>query len=396
VDGLDILVVADPRFSGGTSAALAADVHAFSALGLRVGLLWVASGFLDGTPERPNRAVMGLADLPGVEIVRTGGTVRAELAFLHHPLAFFHGVRAEAGERVRIDAARAVIVAHHPPFRGDGSLEYDPLITALRVRTAFGCRPWWAPISGVVRAQLRSFSPLLVMTTEDWSNVFDPAAWRPGRAAFAMRGAGDAGGEDGPVVGRHGRPDPLKWPAEAGAATAPLAPGPGWRTRVMGCPETELRAMGADLSGWEVLPFGVLPARDFLDGIDVFSFFYHPRWVEAFGRTVAEAILMERPCVLDPRLKPTFGDLADCCRPEEAPACLGRLRDDPAAARALASERRDRAVRRFGAEGVALRLAALRTDRGTRSRLGPKAASAPVALRKLAGLTRRRLAAGRA
>jgi hypothetical protein len=53
-------------------------------------------------------------------------------------------------------------------------------------------------------------------------------------------------------------------------------------------------------------------------------------------------------------------------------------------------------VRRFGAEGVALRLAALRTDRGTRSRLGPKAASAPVALRKLAGLTRRRLAAGRA
>ena len=161
----------------------------------------------------------------------------------------------------------------------------------------------------------------------------------------------------------------------------------------MGCPVDALTRMGVDTSDWEVLDFNALPVRDFLEELDAFSFFYHPRWVEAFGRTVAEAILMERPCVLDPRLEPTFGDLGDYCRPAEAPARLNRLRDDPAGTRARVAARRERAIHRFGVEIVGRRLDALARDRGTRSRSGPKAASVPVALRKLAGLSRRRLAA---
>ena len=316
---LDILVVADPRFSGGTAAALVSDVRAFSALGLRVGLLTVNSRFFGGAADRPNAEVLALPDLPGVVLVE--GSASADTAFLHHPLAFFHGIR----ERVAVTARRAVLVAHHPPFRGDGSLEYSPLATNRRVRATFGCWPWWAPVSGVVRAQLRSFSPLLTMTSEDWVNTFDAAGWRAARPVFETPRA---------TVGRHGRADLLKWPDTAADVVPPLAPGPGWTTRVMGCPLDALTRMGVDTGSWEVLDFNALPVRDFLEGLDAFSFFYHPRWVEAFGRTVAEAILMERPCVLDPRLEPTFGDLGDYCRPAEAPALLNRLRDDPAGTRA--------------------------------------------------------------
>ena len=49
-----------------------------------------------------------------------------------------------APERVRIDADRTVLVAHHVPFRGDGSLEYDPLQTIRQIRRDFGVKPLWA------------------------------------------------------------------------------------------------------------------------------------------------------------------------------------------------------------------------------------------------------------
>ena len=375
----DILVVTDPRFSGGTSAALISDVEAFSALGLHVGLLPIRSHFFTGAGDRENPAVLTLPDLPGVD--RVTGAAKADLAFLHHPLAFFHGVK----ERIWIEARRALVVAHHPPFRGDGSLEYSPIATGRRIREAFGISPWWAPVSGVVRAQLRSFSPFLTLTSEDWVNGFDTSAWAAARPVFADGSA---------IVGRHGRADLLKWPATRADIIASLAPGPSWRTRVMGCPEDLLHGLGVDTHAWEILAFNDMPVRAFLDGLDVFAFFYHPRWVEAFGRTVAEAILMERPAILDPRLEPTFGDLGQYCRPAEAPVLMDRLRADPKAARAEAAARRMKALSRFGTDGTGRRLEALARDRGTRSRSGPKAASAPVALRKLIGLTRRRLAAG--
>ena len=222
-------MVADPRFSGGTAAALVSDVRAFSALGLRVELLTIDSRFFGGAADRPNAEVLALPDLPGVVLVE--GSASADTAFLHHPLAFFHGIR----ERVAVTARRAVLVAHHPPFPGDGSLEYSPLATNRRVRATFGCWPWWAPVSGVVRAQLRSFSPLLTMTSEDWVNTFDAAGWRAARPVFETPRA---------TVGRHGRTDVLKWPDTAADVVPPLAPGPGWTTRVMGCPWTRSR-------GWE-------------------------------------------------------------------------------------------------------------------------------------------------
>lgn len=159
----------------------------------------------------------------------------------------------------------------------------------------------------------------------------------------------------------------------------------------MGCPIDAVQSLGADTGRWEILDFNAMPVADFLESLDVFAYFYHPRWVEAFGRTVAEAILMERPCILDPRLRSNFGDLAEYCRPDDAPALLARLREGARDTRASAAARRRRALDLFGIDSIGRRLESLRTDRGTRSRSGPKSASIPVALRKLAGLTRRRM-----
>ena len=374
---VDILVVTDPRFSGGTAASLVSDVEVFVRLGARVGLLCIESGFFKAAPDRPNTRILALLDLPGV--VRVDGPVSAGIAFLHHPLAFFHGVR----NPVEIQSSHAVLVTHHPPFRGDGSLEYDPLKTTRRIRRDFGCAVLWAPVSGLIRAQLRSFSPFLRMTRDDWVNTFDGDAWQPRHPVFS-------GGRA--VVGRHGRSDILKWPERPDDVLAPLSPGPGWRTRVMGCPPELQEKLGSGAQNWELVPFNGESVPDFLESLDAFVYFHHARWVEAFGRTVAEAILMERPCILDPHLAPTFGELGYFCQPQEAPDLLRRLREDPAGTRSRASAARREAIRQYDTAKIESRLERLYADPGTRSRLGPKTASVPVALRKLAGLARRRVA----
>ena len=374
---LDILMVADPRFAGGTSAALIADVEAFLALGARIGLMFVHSDYLSETDDQPNQAVLDLLERTGVEPVPPGGVTRAGTAFLHHPLVFFHGTR----ERARIIADQAVLVAHHTPFRGDGSLEYDPLLTTFRIWRAFGIHALWAPISGLCRHQLESFAPLISLTSEDWINIFDPANWVPKRRIFE---------EPGLVIGRHGRVDFLKWPETAASIAASLPAGPGRRIRIMGCPVDHLRHLGVDMTNWEIVPFGAEPVARFVDSLDVFVYFHHPRLVESFGRTVAEAALMGRVCVLDPVFEQTFGEIAFYCSKDDVSGLLDRLCASPVEARAQGARARRLALARYGRSSVKERWHRLQADRGTRERAGGAAEPPLRTLRRVAGLYRRR------
>lgn len=376
----DVLVVADGRFSGGSTAALATDVATLAGLGLKIGLLFVRSAYLQDSRDPMNPAALALCDLDGVARLQPGTAARAPLAFLHHPLVFFHGIE----ERAQLSAGRAMIVAHHAPFRSDGSLEYDPVATARRARRSLGlrCTPWFAPVSGVVRRQLASFAPLLRMSLEDWPNVFDPAGFPVQRPLL-----------QGPqiIIGRHGRADALKFPATGSAIDASLPAGADVAVRVLGCPAAALAAKGAHPERWEVLKFGAEPVAAFLNSLDAFVYHYHPNLTEAFGRTAVEAAFCGRICLLDPRLQATFGDMAEYCRPEDTAAVLARIAADPAAARARAARAREIAVEKYGSGSLGPRWERFCTDPGVSAR--DTAAVPPLtALRKLAGLYRRRAA----
>ena len=373
----DIAVIAEPRFSGGSASALIADVHAFRHLGARVGLLPVTSAFFAGAQDQPNEQVLALADHDDVVLLGGRGPIRCEIAFFHHPLTFDFPIE----EACAITADHALLVAHHPPFRGDGSLEYDPLSVVSRVALNFGIRPVFAPVSGAVRRQLRSFAPLLPLSAVDWVNIFDPTDWMPKRPAF-----------DGNTrtLGRHSRPDMLKWPDTRQEIEGALSHGPNWQTSVMGCPEDELQALGVAISDWQILPFNSVPVSDFLEGLDAFVYHYSTRWVEAFGRTIVEALLMERPCILDPRLEPTFGDLAHYAKPGEVRDRLAHISDWPKETRRLAAERRRAVLQIYDAGSVKHRLDRIRTDGTMRSRAGGVEYGPLTTMRKRIGLRRRR------
>ena len=65
----DVLMIAEPRFAGGTSSALVTDVQALSELGVRVGLLFVNSHYLRDGIDLANQQVLDLLRLSNVETV---------------------------------------------------------------------------------------------------------------------------------------------------------------------------------------------------------------------------------------------------------------------------------------------------------------------------------------
>lgn len=374
----DAIVVADVRFSGGSTAALAADVTAMAALGMKVGLIFVRSSYLDDERDPENPKALALSDIEGVTRLSTDVPAEAELVFLHHPLVFFRGIE----ERLQLTADRAVIVTHHAPFRADGSMEWDPIATCRRARQLTGLSTWYAPISGAVRAQLASFAPLVRQTSADWPNIFDPGDWPEVRPILTGSGV---------TIGRHGRSDPLKFPATGVDIDASLPASGSVRVRLLGCPAEALARKGAHPDRWEILPFGAKPVPDFLNSLDIFTYHYHPNLQEAFGRTVVEASLCGRPCLLDPRLRSTFGDMAEYCSPAETAEALARLAGDAPGTRARAASARAEAISRYSAGAIGERLDILRRDQGDARRMTGSASPLRV-LRKLAGLYKRRAA----
>jgi len=372
----DIVLVADPRFSGGTSSAMATDARIFQNMGCRIGLIFVTSGYLNSSGQEANEDVLSLLDLPNIERIDPATTAKAKIAFLHHPMVFSTGIV----ERPKLEAGKLVMVTHHLPFRGDGSLQYDPISTSRQVRRLFGQNPLWAPVSGVCRSQLLSFAPLLKLTSQDWPNVFDHTAWTPTRKTFS---------ESTIRIGRHGRDDLLKWPALCSEIQDSLPSGLSQSVHVMGCPKEDLTALGVDISDWNIVPFDGLPVAEFLDRLDIFIYHFHPNVMESFGRTVAEAMLMEAVCILDPRLEPTFGDLALYCPPKDTQKTINILLSDRTKAAETGARARQAMLRDYGVGSIPSRFSNLMRDGGTNRRTSEAYSGYLNTARKLIGMHRR-------
>lgn len=374
----DAILLVDPRFMGGTATAFASDVQTLSAAGVRLGVQFVRCHGYFQPHETPNPTLLALTELPGVIRFDPARPVSAPIALFHHPLPFFHRVKTP----VRIEAPTSVIVTHQAPFRGDGSLDYDPIAAQRRIRSQFGVTPLWAPISGVSRQQLKSFAPALKLTTEDWPNTFNTEDWRPVREKLT-----------GPnlTVGRHGRPHAEKWGATGADIAASLPAGPQTKIRVMGTEPGFFASMGVETADWDLIPFNGEPAAQFLDSLDVFSYFYSPTWTETFGRTIAEAMLMGARCILPPTLQPTFGPHAIYCRPDEVGMVLDDIRANLKHHREAAAAAREFCIETYATDTVAERLMRFAKDTGTTSRRGTVSAPPLTALRKYAGYHRRRL-----
>ena len=185
-----------------------------------------------------------------------------------------------------------------------------------------GSEGLWVPISERVRAAMAADPRYPAAHSDTWTPLIDLAAWGPPPAW-----RGDT--RPRPVIGRHGRDHPLKWPGDRQALLDAYCAGRDCEVRFLGGAGFARAVAGRWPGNWRVAPFGD-DVRGFLAGLDVFLHFPHEDYIEEFGRAPLEAMAAGVPVILPPEFAPTFGEAALYAAPAgvwDLVAALWRDRD---------------------------------------------------------------------
>ncbi|HEX6760469.1 MAG TPA: glycosyltransferase [Propionibacteriaceae bacterium] len=341
---VDVLMLSDFRFPGGTSHSNAEEIAAQAQGGWSTGLVHMNGPLVSRvTPVNPRireqirhgRARLFLGDRP----------IKTKVVVIRHPAV----LEAAADQLPAIETEHVVLVANASPTDIDGHRHYRPAVVDQIARERFGVAPIWAPIGPLVREAIASEVPA-ALRTEDWVNVIDVDAWHVDRPGWQS---------DRPVIGRHSRSSWQKWPNDPTVIKAVYPVDGSVIVRILGGARPVLDTLGYVPDSWQVISFGGMDPREFLAQLDFFAYYHHPAWVEAFGRNILEAMASGLPAILPPHFRPLFGDAAIYAEPTEVPSVLSQLYADRRAYEDVAA-RADTWVRAgFGYEAHQCRLSEL-------------------------------------
>ena len=223
--------------------------------------------------------------------------------------------------KVRIAAGRIVVQVPFPPQDGDGLSTFDPAETQHTINRFAEGEAIWAPVSNLVREQLRRLHPHLLLSENNAHPIVDSAAYR-----FSA----DLNDRKRFLIGRHSRPEPDKWPATRGQFLKVYPSTAPFDVSLLGIDTASLAAIIGEVpKNCRVLPYDSVPVADFLESIDFFVYYHHKSWIEAFGIATAEAMASGVPCILPPYMEVNFGDAAIYAAPNEARDVVARLHSNP-------------------------------------------------------------------
>ncbi|NED97160.1 glycosyl transferase [Phytoactinopolyspora alkaliphila] len=342
---VDVLDVSDLRFAGGTSHSIAEEVKAQHAAGYSTGLVHV-NGPLVAKVCPINPQITNEVELGHAELLVRRDPIRAGVVVIRHPAVLQDAAR----QLPEIEADHVVIVANAAPHDIDGHEHYQPELVSEVARRQFGPEPLWAPIGPQVRAAIGSRVPQGSLLDSDWVNVIDVDAWAVER---------DGWHDDRPVVGRHSRSSPQKWPSDAETLRAVYPVDGSWIVRILGGAEPAEALLGELPPTWEVHDFGAMSPHEFLSGLDFFVYYHDPKWVEAFGRTILEAVASGIPAVIPPHFESLFGPAAVYAEPRDVRRVVDDLFADRAAYDAHVAQAKQQVRSRFGYEAHITRLTQL-------------------------------------
>jgi len=311
---VEVVILSDFRFAGGTSQANVAEIEALARAGHSIALCQADSSTYSGAPA-VHTGVQRLVEGGKARWLSVGDRVDCRLLVIRHPTVI--GQLHEL--RVRIDADRIVVIANQVPADRDGSVYYNVIECQDVMRRVFGRVGTWYPISSSVRTELAAVSGMAGLAPDDWHEIIDVDAWTADRSYWRS---------DRAVIGRHSRPSPAKWPADAATIRQVYPTDGSALVHVLGGADTALELLGAKPTGWTTYDFGEVEPRDFLAGLDFFVYYHHPDIIEAFGRTILEALASGLPVVVPPHFETTFGEAAIYAEPRDVQSVIARLRSD--------------------------------------------------------------------
>ncbi|WP_129711029.1 glycosyltransferase [Haloactinopolyspora alba] len=295
----DLIIGSDLSLLGGTRRCNLAYIDCARKLGLRIGVFNMpryrsrGSGTID-----PSYRELFQAD--DVDLILPEDHVSAEALLVHHPPVLRY---AFAGYP-NITASKHYLLVNQLPWqmKDHGAFQYETSSVIRRYADAFGDEPTWISISPRVRRHLGDVLPPEAILSEDWYPIVDWADMSP---PIRTRGPASA-----PVVGRHSRDHATKWPEDASTLAKSYLADTGYDVRLVGGAKAAHEVLGYWPKNWTVYPFDSVAVSDFVQEIDIFVHFHHSKYIEEFGRNIAEAMAMGVPCVLPTEYAEIFGDAA--------------------------------------------------------------------------------------
>ena len=293
----DIIMVGDFRFPGGTSVATAHEIRALAEAGLSIGLVQSNADIL--RLQRPMHPMIRACVTRDEAVVIPADEKKAEakLGILHNPMTFTKPPKGLP----KLQFGRSILVAHQTHTDRNGLPYYDTAHIQAACEDIVGDNLSWAPISPVVRQNLKKTAPAIPLTEADWHNTVFPGEWALDRSKPL---------KSIPVLGRHGRADKDKWPASRSGILEVYPDDPELEVRLLGTGDYLKRVMGDYPKNWTAYRFGQMEPQDFVKTIDFFLYYHHPDLVEAFGRTVIEAGASGAVAILPHHFESIFGDAA--------------------------------------------------------------------------------------
>ncbi|MCY1126103.1 hypothetical protein OU426_04485 [Frigidibacter sp. RF13] len=313
-----IAYLIEPRFPGGTSSAVAAELRAIEPM-VRPVIHDAASAMF---PKRALAQVLTdtLADLR-LPLLDGDRPVSAEMVVVHNPA--FLKFQSDLGRPIY---CRDLVVVTHENFLRPGNVEAFDIGKCLGAldRASLSLNKWLAPVSPSNRETVAEWLAIAEpkirqrwrLAPSDWFNIIDHPRARPRPQPRDRRG-------------RLSRPGWEKFPAPADLDLC--FPATAETNLILGADHL----LKADIvrPHWRLLPFGMLPVASFFEEIDFLVHFTAPGWRESFGRVLAEGIASGKVVLSDPETAANFGGAVIGCQPAQVDALIGHYIAEPAAYR---------------------------------------------------------------
>ncbi|WP_407352681.1 glycosyltransferase [Luteimonas sp. R10] len=343
----DVVFIGDWRQYGGPQKSMIEEIRALHARGFRLAVSHMEAFRFMTTSRLPLcPAVRSLINEGVVEQVLADEDVSVRLAILRYPPI----LQFSTSPPLRWTIDRSLIVANQAPSELDGSdVRYNVFDCLRNARAMFGHDPVWVPQGPQVRGALAPLIPLHMMDGRDMPGILKMEEWRvKDRRLHGTR----------PVIGRYSRDNRLKFPGGRDQLLEAYPADSDIDVRIMGglsaCPE--ILGKAPIPGNWTLTPYGAMDVKAFLASIDFFVYFDSDEIVEAFGRSVLEAISSGCVVILPEKFLPVFGEGALYCQPREVASLVRSIHADPARYQVLSERGMDYVHRQFSHESYVARI----------------------------------------
>ena len=312
---VDVIHLSDFRLPGGTTSSISEEVRVQSEVGLTTALVHAASS-ITNYPNAWSAHMQKILGLPRVHVASARSRLHAKVLVIRHPTVIYSAKPNFEG----ISADTVVVVVNHAAIDAGGTEHYPVEATDRRVRELFGKEPIWAPIGPVVRQTVLQQTTRVPLRETDWVNVFGMPDHLGERTGFIS---------DKPVIGRHSRPQPGKWPATAKDIRAAYPESDAFYVEILGGAQVAESKLKYVPRRWNVIPFGGEDPYHFLSRIDFWVYMHHPDLKEAFGRAAMEAMAAGCVAIMPPYMEDLFGDAGLYATPGQVQKLVTSLYADP-------------------------------------------------------------------